>query len=63
MTVVILGLTWGGQEYAWNSTHVIATLVVGSVVSVAFVVWQWKGPKYPLVPRTSRIISPAHDWR
>ncbi|EQL02501.1 hypothetical protein G6O67_006878 [Ophiocordyceps sinensis] len=62
MTVVILGLTWGGQEYAWNSTHVIATLVVGSVVSVAFVVWQWKGPKYPLVPLhifKSKIVNGA----
>lgn len=54
MTVFILGLTWGGREYEWNSAHVIATLVVGSAVSVAFVAWQWKGPEYPLVPRESR---------
>ncbi|KAM4054579.1 major facilitator superfamily protein [Hirsutella rhossiliensis] len=62
MTVVILGLTWGGREYDWNSAHVIATLVVGSVVSVAFVVWQWKGPKYPLVPLhifKSKIVNGA----
>jgi hypothetical protein len=50
MTVVILGLTWGGKDYAWNSTQVITTLVVGTAASVAFMLWQWKGPKYPLIP-------------
>ena len=50
MTVVILGLTWGGKDYAWNSTQVITTLVVGTAVSVVFMLWQWKGPKHPLIP-------------
>ncbi|RDA91390.1 hypothetical protein CP533_6912 [Ophiocordyceps camponoti-saundersi (nom. inval.)] len=62
VTVVILGLTWGGREYAWNSAHVIATLTVGSAVSVAFVIWQWKGPRYPLVPLhmfKSKIVNGA----
>ncbi|KJZ74042.1 hypothetical protein HIM_06491 [Hirsutella minnesotensis 3608] len=62
MTVFILGLTWGGREYAWNSAHVIATLVVGAAVSAAFIIWQWKGPKYPLVPLhifKSKIVNGA----
>ncbi|PHH67723.1 hypothetical protein CDD80_570 [Ophiocordyceps camponoti-rufipedis] len=62
VTIVILGLTWGGREYAWNSAHVIATLAVGSAVSVAFVLWQWKGPRYPLVPLhmfKSKIVNGA----
>ncbi|GKU14852.1 unnamed protein product, partial [Fusarium langsethiae] len=50
MTVVILGLTWGGKEYSWNSTQVISTLAVGTAVSIVFMLWQWKGPKYPLIP-------------
>ncbi|KAL4889841.1 major facilitator superfamily domain-containing protein [Aspergillus ambiguus] len=60
--VLLLGLNWGGGEYAWQSAHVIATLVVGGVVCVAFVAWQWKGTKYPLVPMhifTSRIVNGA----
>ena len=63
MTVVILGLTWGGREHPWDSAHVIATLVVGTVVSISFVLWQWKGPRYPLVPRTSPLVQarPATD--
>lgn len=55
--VLILGLTWGGGQYPWSSAHVIASLVVGFAVCVAFVLWQWKGPKYPLVPRKCIFLS------
>ncbi|CAI7619747.1 unnamed protein product [Penicillium pancosmium] len=48
--VLLLGLNWGGGEYAWNSVHVIVTLVVGFVISLLFVAWQWKGARIPLVP-------------
>lgn len=49
-TMLILGLTWAGAQQAWKSAAVIAPLVIGGVVSVGFVLWQWKGPRYPLVP-------------
>lgn len=55
MTVLILGLTWGGSDYSWDSVQVISTLVVGFAVSSVFVVWQWKGTRYPLVPRKSSL--------
>lgn len=62
MTIVILGLTWGGQDYAWSSAQVIATLVVGTAVSIAFMMWQWKGPKYPLIPcKTTNNDSKTND--
>ncbi|KAL3429004.1 major facilitator superfamily domain-containing protein [Aspergillus tetrazonus] len=48
--VLLLGLTWGGGEYPWQSSHVIATIVVGFAVCVLFMLWQWKGATYPLVP-------------
>ncbi|KAF7136999.1 hypothetical protein CNMCM5793_006750 [Aspergillus hiratsukae] len=60
--VLLLGLNWGGGEYAWASAHVVATLVVGVAVCVAFVLWQWKGAKVPLVPMhifRSRIVNGA----
>ncbi|KAL5340856.1 major facilitator superfamily domain-containing protein [Aspergillus crustosus] len=60
--VLLLGLTWGGGEYPWDSAHVVATLVVGVFVCVGFVVWQWKGARYPLVPMhifKSRIVNGA----
>ncbi|KAJ5175337.1 uncharacterized protein N7482_001214 [Penicillium canariense] len=49
-SVFLLGLNWGGGEYKWYSAHVVATLVIGFAISVAFVAWQWKGTKVPLVP-------------
>ncbi|KAJ0310170.1 hypothetical protein Brms1b_008880 [Colletotrichum noveboracense] len=61
-SVLMLGLTWGGGEYSWNSAHVIATIVVGFVVCVAFVMWQGKGAKFPLVPLhifKSKIVNGA----
>jgi hypothetical protein len=48
--VVVLGLTWAGSQYAWDSAAVIAPLVGGFCTCVAFVLWQWKGARYPLVP-------------
>ncbi|KAI0814465.1 major facilitator superfamily domain-containing protein [Xylaria sp. FL0064] len=60
--IFLLGLTWGGIDYPWNSAHAIATLVVGFVVCVVFVLWQWKGAKYPLIPLhvfKSRIVNGA----
>ena len=46
----MLALTWAGGEHAWISAHVLATLTIGVVVSVCFVLWQWKGTSVPLVP-------------
>ncbi|OQE39325.1 hypothetical protein PENCOP_c007G07256 [Penicillium coprophilum] len=61
-SVLLLGLTWGGGEYEWNSVHVIATMAIGFTISVAFVVWQWKGAAIPLVPMhifRGRIVNGA----
>ncbi|KAG9080606.1 hypothetical protein FRC06_006361, partial [Ceratobasidium sp. 370] len=49
-TTLVLGISWGGSEYPWNSGHVIGTLVMGGVSSIAFVLWQWKGATIPLMP-------------
>ncbi|KAI1475327.1 MFS general substrate transporter [Daldinia eschscholtzii] len=62
VTVLMLGLTWGGSEYPWDSAAVIITLVLGFVLCVAFVLWQWRGPRYPLVPLhifKSKIVNGA----
>ena len=57
--VLVMGLTWGGGQCPWESAAVIVSLVVGFAVSVAFVLWQWKGPRYPLVPRKSIAVGAA----
>ena len=45
-----LALTWAGGDYPWMSTNVIATLVVGLIVCLGFILWQWKCPLPPLIP-------------
>ncbi|KAF8600947.1 MFS drug transporter [Ceratobasidium sp. AG-I] len=49
-TATLLGISWGGSEYAWKSGHVIGTLSGGGAACVGFVLWQWKGTKIPLLP-------------
>lgn len=40
---LLIGLTWGGTTYAWNSGTIIATLVCGCIGLVIFGVWEWLG--------------------
>jgi hypothetical protein len=46
-----MGISWGGSLYAWKSTHVIATIIVGFLSLVAFILYEIFVPlKEPLVP-------------
>lgn len=49
--IFVAGLLWGGYQYAWSSAHVIAPLVVGASLMIAFVLWEMFGAKYPMFPR------------
>lgn len=51
MLLFLIGLNWGGQQYSWDSAHVIAFLVVGGVLIIAFGFWEWLFALYPLFPR------------
>ncbi|EXJ76265.1 uncharacterized protein A1O5_00773 [Cladophialophora psammophila CBS 110553] len=47
----LFGISWGGQRYPWHSGKVIATIVVGAVVLIIFVFWEYFGkPALPLLP-------------
>jgi hypothetical protein len=39
--LIVLGLTWAGSTYAWNSVEILAPLIVGVVLLVAFFVWEY----------------------
>jgi len=46
-----MGLNWGGSVWPWASAHVIATIVVGFLALVAFVLYEsFTNLKEPLVP-------------
>ncbi|ROT39633.1 MFS general substrate transporter [Sodiomyces alkalinus F11] len=40
LLIFMMGLNWGGGVYAWDSANVIATIVVGFVALVVFVLWE-----------------------
>ncbi|KAH7095660.1 major facilitator superfamily domain-containing protein [Paraphoma chrysanthemicola] len=59
----ILAIQWGGTSYAWNSAAVVAPLVVGGVLSIAFFLYEYLlGPgrfaarlfskQIPMIPST-----------
>lgn len=51
LILVLLGFTWAQGTYAWNSVHVIVSLVVGSLILVAFGIYETYLPlKQPLLP-------------
>ncbi|RDW77754.1 hypothetical protein BP6252_05807 [Coleophoma cylindrospora] len=39
LAVFLIGLSWGSGTYSWNSSHVIATIVVGAVGLIIFVLY------------------------
>lgn len=47
-------MQWGGYQYPWSSAHVLAPLILGAVLIVAFVVWEAYGAKHPMFPKRLR---------
>ncbi|KAK5738116.1 hypothetical protein LTR17_006145 [Elasticomyces elasticus] len=54
MLLFMMGLQWGGYQYPWSSAHVIAPLIIGVVLLVAFFVWEAKFAKFPMFPKRLR---------
>jgi EmrB/QacA subfamily drug resistance transporter len=46
---ILLGLSWGGKEYAWGSPTIVALFVVGVVVSAVFLVIEARATE-PILP-------------
>ena len=40
----------GGVTGQWHSAHIIAPLVIGILCVPAFIMWEWKGARHPLIP-------------
>ncbi|CAN9367559.1 unnamed protein product [Alternaria alternata] len=50
--MILLGLDFGGVLFPWSSAKVIALLVVGGAMILAFIYSEAKVAKYPLIPMT-----------
>ncbi|KXS18700.1 MFS general substrate transporter [Gonapodya prolifera JEL478] len=49
-TALLLALSWGGGTYAWVSGEVIGSFVVAVVLLVAFLWWETKFAREPIMP-------------
>ncbi|KID84964.1 MFS multidrug transporter [Metarhizium guizhouense ARSEF 977] len=47
---LLLALTWGGQQYAWDSSQVIGLCVGFGVLLLCFCTWDWKQGDMALIP-------------
>ncbi|KAG1138529.1 hypothetical protein G6F37_010415 [Rhizopus arrhizus] len=47
---IILGLSWGGTSYEWNSAVIISLLCVAGVLFISFALFEYRFPKDPIVP-------------
>jgi hypothetical protein len=47
----LVALQSGGYTYPWNSAYVLCPLIIGILLIAAFVLWEWKGAKNPMVPK------------
>ncbi|KAJ5712038.1 Major facilitator superfamily domain general substrate transporter [Penicillium malachiteum] len=59
--LLILGLTWAGGNYSWGSAAVIAPLVIGAILAIAWVVYErLMAPDAPLaraLPRQKAMMA------
>ncbi|KAH0412766.1 MFS multidrug transporter-like protein, partial [Aureobasidium melanogenum] len=54
MILFMAGMQWGGYQYPWGSAHVLAPLILGAILLVAFCFWEAYGAKYPMFPKRLR---------
>ncbi|KAK1635821.1 major facilitator superfamily transporter [Colletotrichum phormii] len=48
--LLLVPLSGGGVTYPWSSPFVVAGVVVGAVLAVLFVLYEWKLAKLPIMP-------------
>ncbi|KAI0826235.1 iron permease [Irpex lacteus] len=49
-TLAVTGLTFGGGRFAWSSAEVLAPLIIGLALIVAFLFYEGMVPKEPTIP-------------
>ena len=49
-TLAIVGLTFGGVQFPWDSAATLAPLIVGLVLLAGFIYYEGKIPSEPTIP-------------
>ena len=58
LTVFLLvPISGGGSTFSWDGATVIAMLVVGGICALAFIWWEWKVAKLPILPSEPSVRS------
>ncbi|EPE02409.1 mfs transporter [Ophiostoma piceae UAMH 11346] len=60
--LVILALTWAGGAYGWGTAHVLAPLVVGLVLTAAWVVYEYLMTPGKVLSRALPTQRPMMPW-
>ncbi|KAG7130845.1 Trichothecene efflux pump TRI12 like protein [Verticillium longisporum] len=51
LTLLLMGVSWGGNMYPWKSTATISSLIIGASLLVALFFWEgYADLKYPAIP-------------
>jgi hypothetical protein len=58
--LLLIPLSGGGVEYEWSSSFFIAATVTGVVLTVLFVIYEWKLVALPIMPL--RLYRAPHCW-
>lgn len=49
LTLFLVALQAGGYSHPWKSAYVLCTLLIGFFTIVAWVIWEWRIVKHPMV--------------
>jgi hypothetical protein len=64
LTLFLVALQAGGYTHEWTSAYVLCTLIIGFLTIGAWIIWEWKGAKHPMVPmelfQGQRVVSLAY---
>jgi hypothetical protein len=64
LTLFLVALQAGGYTHPWKSAYVLCTLLIGLATVFAWIAWEWKGTKHPMVPmelfKGQRVIALAY---
>lgn len=60
--LLILAFTWAGGSYAWNSPNVIAPLVIGAVLSAAWLLYEFEMASGRLTSRVFPFQRAMISW-
>ncbi|KAL2020298.1 hypothetical protein VTK56DRAFT_8526 [Thermocarpiscus australiensis] len=61
--LVVLALTWGGAMYPWDSAAVLASIVIGGVLAIAWLVYEWAMVPGRLMARVFPMQRAMMPWQ